>query len=71
VAKVAHLRTPARVQVRDQRSTEFVLLPFVHPSSPIHLVGRPRDVGTQADDAARGLNRRSRRDRRSRTLRVA
>jgi hypothetical protein len=39
---VAHLRTLARVQDETGGFTEFVLLPFVHHSSPIYLAGVAR-----------------------------
>ncbi|SDM09086.1 FO synthase subunit 1 /FO synthase subunit 2 [Geodermatophilus siccatus] len=49
---VAHLRTLARVQDETGGFTEFVLLPFVHHSSPIYLAGVARPGPTVRENRA-------------------
>jgi FO synthase len=49
---VAHLRTLARVQDQTGGFTEFVLLPFVHHSSPIYLAGVARPGPTVRENRA-------------------
>ncbi len=49
---VAHLRTLARVQDDTGGFTEFVLLPFVHASSPIYLAGVARPGPTPQENRA-------------------
>jgi FO synthase len=49
---VAHLRTLARVQDETGGFTEFVLLPFVHHSSPIYLAGVARPGPTARENRA-------------------
>jgi FO synthase len=49
---VAHLRTLARVQDGTGGFTEFVLLPFVHHSSPIYLAGVARPGPTVRENRA-------------------
>jgi FO synthase len=49
---VGHLRTLARVQDETGGFTEFVLLPFVHHSSPIYLAGVARPGPTVRENRA-------------------
>jgi FO synthase len=49
---VTHLRTLARVQDETGGFTEFVLLPFVHHSSPIYLAGVARPGPTVRENRA-------------------
>jgi FO synthase len=49
---VAHLRTLAAVQDETGGFTEFVLLPFVHHSSPIYLAGVARPGPTVRENRA-------------------
>jgi FO synthase len=49
---VAHLRTLARLQDETGGLTEFVLLPFVHHSSPIYLAGVARPGPTVRENRA-------------------
>lgn len=49
---VAHLRTLARLQDDTGGFTEFVLLPFVHASSPIYLAGVARPGPTPQENRA-------------------
>ncbi|RBY75744.1 7,8-didemethyl-8-hydroxy-5-deazariboflavin synthase [Geodermatophilus sp. TF02-6] len=49
---VAHLRTIAAVQDATGGFTEFVLLPFVHHSSPIYLAGVARPGPTVRENRA-------------------
>ncbi|MGY1708420.1 bifunctional FO biosynthesis protein CofGH [Geodermatophilus sp. SYSU D00758] len=49
---VAHLRTLAGVQDETGGFTEFVLLPFVHHSSPIYLAGVARPGPTVRENRA-------------------
>lgn len=49
---VAHLRTLARIQDDTGGFTEFVLLPFVHASSPIYLAGVARPGPTPQENRA-------------------
>ena len=47
---VAHLRVIRGIQERTGGFTEFVLLPFVHASSPIYLAGLARPGPTRAGE---------------------
>jgi FO synthase len=47
---VAHLRVIRRIQERTGGFTEFVLLPFVHASSPIYLAGLARPGPTRREN---------------------
>jgi len=49
---VAHLRVIRGIQERTGGFTEFVLLPFVHASSPIYLAGLARPGPTQRENRA-------------------
>jgi FO synthase len=49
---VAHLRVIRSVQERTGGFTEFVLLPFVHASSPIYLAGLARPGPTRRENRA-------------------
>lgn len=49
---VGHLRTLARVQDETGGFTEFVLLPFVHASSPVYLAGVARPGPTPQENRA-------------------
>lgn len=49
---VGHLRTLARVQDDTGGFTEFVLLPFVHASSPVYLAGVARPGPTPQENRA-------------------
>jgi FO synthase len=49
---VAHLRVIRRIQERTGGFTEFVLLPFVHASSPIYLAGLARPGPTRRENRA-------------------
>src|SRR3712207_9151189 len=49
---VAHVRALARVQDETGGFTEFVLLPFVHHSSPIYLAGVARPGPTVRENRA-------------------
>jgi FO synthase len=49
---VAHLRVIRAIQERTGGFTEFVLLPFVHASSPIYLAGLARPGPTQRENRA-------------------
>ncbi len=49
---VAHLRTLARVHDDTGGFTEFVLLPFVHASSPVYLAGVARPGPTPQENRA-------------------
>ena len=47
---VGHLRVIRRIQERTGGFTEFVLLPFVHASSPIYLAGLARPGPTRREN---------------------
>jgi FO synthase len=49
---VAHLRVIRGIQERTGGFTEFVLLPFVHASSPIYLAGLARPGPTRRENRA-------------------
>jgi FO synthase len=49
---VAHLRVIRGIQERTGGFTEFVLLPFVHSSSPIYLAGLARPGPTRRENRA-------------------
>jgi FO synthase len=49
---VGHLRVIRRIQERTGGFTEFVLLPFVHASSPIYLAGLARPGPTRRENRA-------------------
>jgi FO synthase len=49
---VAHLRVIRSIQDRTGGFTEFVLLPFVHASSPIYLAGLARPGPTRRENRA-------------------
>jgi FO synthase len=49
---VGHLRVIRGIQERTGGFTEFVLLPFVHASSPIYLAGLARPGPTQRENRA-------------------
>ena len=49
---VGHLRVLRRIQEQTGGFTEFVLLPFVHASSPIYLAGMARPGPTQRENRA-------------------
>jgi len=49
---VGHLRVIRSVQERTGGFTEFVLLPFVHASSPIYLAGMARPGPTRRENRA-------------------
>jgi FO synthase len=49
---VGHLRVVRGIQERTGGFTEFVLLPFVHASSPIYLAGLARPGPTQRENRA-------------------
>jgi FO synthase len=49
---VGHLRVIRGIQERTAGFTEFVLLPFVHASSPIYLAGLARPGPTQRENRA-------------------
>jgi FO synthase len=49
---VSHLRVIRGIQERTGGFTEFVLLPFVHASSPIYLAGLARPGPTQRENRA-------------------
>jgi FO synthase len=49
---VGHLRVIRRIQQRTGGFTEFVLLPFVHASSPIYLAGLARPGPTRRENLA-------------------
>jgi FO synthase len=49
---VGHLRVVRGIQQRTGGFTEFVLLPFVHASSPIYLAGLARPGPTQRENRA-------------------
>jgi FO synthase len=49
---VGHLRVLRRIQERTGGFTEFVLLPFVHASSPIYLAGMARPGPTRRENRA-------------------
>ncbi|MDQ4054659.1 MAG: bifunctional FO biosynthesis protein CofGH [Actinomycetota bacterium] len=49
---VGHLRVLSRIQDETRGFTEFVLLPFVHTSSPIYLAGVARPGPTLRDNLA-------------------
>jgi FO synthase len=49
---VGHLRTLAQVQDDTGGFTEFVLLPFVHASSPVYLAGVARPGPTPQENRA-------------------
>jgi len=49
---VAHLRVIRGIQQRTGGFTEFVLLPFVHASSPIYLAGLARPGPTRRENRA-------------------
>jgi FO synthase len=49
---VAHLRVIRGIQDRTGGFTEFVLLPFVHASSPIYLAGMARPGPTRRENRA-------------------
>jgi len=49
---VAHLRVLRGIQERTGGFTEFVLLPFVHASSPIYLAGMARPGPTRRENRA-------------------
>jgi FO synthase len=49
---VAHLRVIRGIQERTGGFTEFVLLPFVHASSPIYLAGLARPGPTHRENRA-------------------
>ncbi|HUC21421.1 MAG TPA: bifunctional FO biosynthesis protein CofGH [Streptosporangiaceae bacterium] len=49
---VGHLRVVRRIQEQTGGFTEFVLLPFVHASSPIYLAGMARPGPTRRENRA-------------------
>ena len=49
---VGHLRVIRAIQERTSGFTEFVLLPFVHASSPIYLAGMARPGPTRRENRA-------------------
>ncbi len=49
---VGHLRVLRRIQEQTGGFTEFVLLPFVHASSPIYLAGMARPGPTRRENRA-------------------
>jgi FO synthase len=49
---VGHLRVIREIQQRTGGFTEFVLLPFVHASSPIYLAGLARPGPTRRENRA-------------------
>src|SRR5260370_33225587 len=49
---VGHLRVIRGIQERTGGFTEFVLLPFVHASSPIYLAGMARPGPTRRENRA-------------------
>jgi FO synthase len=49
---VGHLRVIRKIQERTGGFTEFVLLPFVHASSPIYLAGLARPGPTRRENRA-------------------
>src|SRR5262249_38506421 len=49
---VVHLRVLRRIQEQTGGFTEFVLLPFVHASSPIYLAGMARPGPTRRENRA-------------------
>jgi FO synthase len=49
---VGHLRVIRSIQERTRGFTEFVLLPFVHASSPIYLAGLARPGPTRRENRA-------------------